>query len=896
MKKFLVFVFASLLSSVFYLPPSLSAWTGPSANPPDGDMDVPVTVSSEKQTKYGGLWLGADTSADPPLLVVGTPVPNVNSGPVAFFGGNIYADKICLGSVSESTCWDTIPEMTAGGAVVVGQGEYQHLAKWNNDQTGLDNVNSLAENGSKLTVGSEALVASRSSGADEVDQSPFFYIERATTETGGKTNDYRSANLRIYGGAAVGSDTGYFPFSVATPRGTALVVDQLGNVGIGNNVPTVKLAVQGNVSVTGGNLDVGGSGHFNGEYTESTTERGVFIGRKTSDNTPRVLFANGDNSKNWQIDNNNGTFRWSLPNVLHMSLTTSALNLFNKNLNVGGDVYSGNIFINGSTNGVTFPDGTKMTTANNTATVSVALPLTGNGSPLSAITLPDSGVALAKLASDSVNSAKIVNGSVVTVDIADSAVTDAKIAGMATSKLTGTITGTQILNDTITNADISTTAGIAPSKLSLPTSNQTTTFLRGDGTWIAPPGTSYTAGSGIAITSGVISVSGLTAAMVPSLDAGKISTGTFSASQIPDISATKITADTLDASRLPTIPTTKLSGYSDIGTGFLKQDGTWATPTFSLSGGSTNKLAIWSSATGLTNNTNLHWDRTNNRLGVGTNSPGRTLSVKSDPTDTGSGFSVAMNTTGYGSLEVIPGSDYLRLNSWSKPMVLNDSTDLNNVYISLHATSKVGIGTTNPTEKLEVAGNIKANNFIGDGSNLTGVSANIADGSITSAKILNGTIADADISSTAAIALTKLSTTGTASASTYLRGDGVWAEVTSGSLSSTELVDNGETMALWPALTLPGGGPTYTFPNFVFAKSTKTLSIPNISLSGTAKATTFCINTSCLTAWPGSGTIENPNQQTIFLGTSYKFECSSGKVMTGIMTNGSSQITGVICR
>ncbi|NDB61470.1 hypothetical protein EB001_23975 [bacterium] len=58
-------------------------------------------------------------------------------------------------------------------------------------------------------------------------------------------------------------------------------------------------------------------------------------------------------------------------------------------------------------------------------------------------------------------------------------------------------------------------------------------------------------------------------------------------------------------------------------------------------------------------------------------------------------------------------------------------------------------------------------------------SADITDSIITSAKIVDGTIANADINSSAAIALSKLSTTGTASSSNYLRGDGAWTAVSS---------------------------------------------------------------------------------------------------------------------
>jgi len=53
-------------------------------------------------------------------------------------------------------------------------------------------------------------------------------------------------------------------------------------------------------------------------------------------------------------------------------------------------------------------------------------------------------------------------------------------------------------------------------------------------------------------------------------------------------------------------------------------------------------------------------------------------------------------------------------------------------------------------------------------------SADITDSIITSAKITDATIANADIANTT-IALAKLSATGTASASTFLRGDNSWA-------------------------------------------------------------------------------------------------------------------------
>ena len=63
-------------------------------------------------------------------------------------------------------------------------------------------------------------------------------------------------------------------------------------------------------------------------------------------------------------------------------------------------------------------------------------------------------------------------------------------------------------------------------------------------------------------------------------------------------------------------------------------------------------------------------------------------------------------------------------------------------------------------------------------------SADLADNIVTSAKIVDGEIVNADVNSSAAIALSKLSTTGSASSSNYLRGDGAWTEVAGGQITS----------------------------------------------------------------------------------------------------------------
>jgi hypothetical protein len=69
-------------------------------------------------------------------------------------------------------------------------------------------------------------------------------------------------------------------------------------------------AVVASVSSNGGMMATG-------SYNESTSTAGVHSGYV---GTPRILFANGTTSQNWQVDNSGGTFRWFLPGTVHMAL------------------------------------------------------------------------------------------------------------------------------------------------------------------------------------------------------------------------------------------------------------------------------------------------------------------------------------------------------------------------------------------------------------------------------------------------------------------------------------------------------------------------------------------------------------------------------------------------
>jgi hypothetical protein len=105
----------------------------------------------------------------------------------------------------------------------------------------------------------------------------------------------------------------------------------------------------------------------------------------------------------------------------------------------------------------------------------------------------------------------------------------------------------------------------------------------------------------------------------------------------------------------------------------------------------------------------------------------------------------------------------------------------------LRATGGVGIGTNAPASALHVNGTVTATAFAGSGAGLSDLPAP-ADGSVTSAKIADGAIVNADISASAALADTKLATITTAG---KVADSALSANVTKlgGSIESSEITD-----------------------------------------------------------------------------------------------------------
>ena len=167
------------------------------------------------------------------------------------------------------------------------------------------------------------------------------------------------------------------------------------------------------------------------------------------------------------------------------------------------------------------------------------------------------------------------------------------------------------------------------------------------------------------------------------------------------------------------------------GTGIAWED---ASGGASLSGGEANKVAIWSATDTLTHNDNFHFDTTNVRLGIGTPSPSEKLEVSGGAikvTNTGGAQLIlrgdSNNSGDAGQIDGI--IDFLhdtgvygyRINTenYSGSNAFHIQDYKNSSYISriyIDQDGEVGIGTTSPSQKLHVNGNVTAGKYYENGS------------------------------------------------------------------------------------------------------------------------------------------------------------------------------------
>ncbi|MGB9561818.1 MAG: hypothetical protein ACPL6C_03290, partial [bacterium] len=180
---------------------------------------------------------------------------------------------------------------------------------------------------------------------------------------------------------------------------------------------------------------------------------------------------------------------------------------------------------------------------------------------------------------------------------------------------------------------------------------------------------------------------------------------------------------TSPGSRLDVRGSVRAEHYRDSGGGALinagdgitvseDADGSWtisdANAASEVTGsGASTRVAFWSSSSSLSSDAGLYWDNVNKRLGVGTASPTATLEVAGQVKITGgspgAGKVLTSDATGLATWQAPPSG---MPTGSSGQTIRHDGSgwvSSSNLY---HDGDKVGIGTTTPSYKLSVSGDV----------------------------------------------------------------------------------------------------------------------------------------------------------------------------------------------
>ena len=208
----------------------------------------------------------------------------------------------------------------------------------------------------------------------------------------------------------------------------------------------------------------------------------------------------------------------------------------------------------------------------------------------------------------------------------------------------------------------------------------------------------------------------------------RLGIGTVSPLQRLHVEGTvKATVFSGSGSSLTQLPVTALDGIVSVPSG-----GT------GLSTLSTGKLLVGAGTSPVQIDTNLHWDVTNSRLGIGTTSPLQRLHVEGTvKATTFSGSGALLTSVPISSLDGIvsvpSGGTGLSTLSTGK-LLVGAGTSPVQVDTNLHwdvTNSRLGIGTVSPLQRLHVEGTVKATTFSGSGSLLTLVPTSSLDGIVS---------------------------------------------------------------------------------------------------------------------------------------------------------------------